>query len=68
MQDYRMKKKDGNCAVIWKSDGHGKAIFYALPKPLKREQTWTGITGRLHTPKDLRHFYELFNHQLWKGT
>jgi hypothetical protein len=63
-----MKKKNGNCAVSWKSDGNGNAIFYALPKPLKRERAWTGITGRLHTPKDLRLFYELFNHQLWQGT
>jgi hypothetical protein len=38
-------------------------IFYVLPKPLKREQTWADITGQLHTLK----IYEQSSHQLCKG-
>jgi hypothetical protein len=37
--------------LAWRLTFIANTIFYVLPKPLKRVQTWTGITGPLHTPK-----------------
>jgi hypothetical protein len=62
-----MKKKNGISAVSLASDGHCKRHILSAAEAIEeRKDLDRHYRSTAHT-KDLRHFYELFNHQLWKG-